>query len=381
MKNFTYYNPTRIEFGKEKENNIGQYIKEYGFKKVLLVFGSDRIKKDGLFASVTKSLSENGIAFEELGGVISNPVLSKVKQGIKIVHNTNCEAILSVGGGSVLDSCKTIAAGAKYDGETWDLFTGKAQINDALPVFNVLTLAATGSEMNPFAVVTNEETQEKFAIISPFIYPKVSVINPELMKSISNDYLAYSAVDIIAHSIDAYFSAKYIPEFNSGLVELIVKTVIRTTEKLINNPNDYDARGEFAWASTMALNGLIFNGLEGNSFDTHMIGHAMSALHNTPHGASLSITIPAWMKYYYDKNPKQFDRFAKEVFGLGTGKEGIIALENWFAKIGAPVTLAEADIQKNDIPAIAENANGLAKAWGIDKEYPAGTIAKILEQA
>ena len=381
MKDFTYYNPTRIEFGHGKENNVGEYIKGFGIEKVLLVFGSDRIKHDGLFDRVTASLSANGVAFEAFGGIVSNPLISKVKDGVKVALETNVQAVLAVGGGSVLDSVKAIAAGAKYSGDIWDLFTFKSPITEALPIFSVMTLAATGSEMNQGAVVTNDETREKYAITSPALFPKVSVVNPELMTSVGRDYLAYSAVDIIAHSVDVYFSATYIPEFNSGLIELIIKTVMRTTEVLLKNTDDYDARAEFAWAATQALNGSTVPGMEGNSFPTHMVEHAMSALHNVPHGAGLAMVIPAWFKFYQERNPAQFDRFAKEVFGVNTGAEGITALEQWFVRIGAPVTLEQGGIPREAIPALTDNAYGLALMWGLDAEYSKEDITRILELA
>ena len=178
MKNFSYHNPTRIEFGTGKEENIGQYISEYGISKVLIVYGSERIKKNGLFDKVAKLLTDNGISFEALGGVQSNPLLSKVYEGIEIAKSKNVEAVLAIGGGSVLDSSKAIAAGAKYDGDVWDFFTHKAVPSNALKIFDIMTLAATGSEMNNFAVVTNDETKEKFSLAGPATYPTVSVINP-----------------------------------------------------------------------------------------------------------------------------------------------------------------------------------------------------------
>lgn len=181
MDNFSFYNPTRIEFGKDKEQLIGQILAEYGVKKVLLTYGSERIKRDGLFATVSTSLEAKGISFVECGGIVSNPVISKVREAIALARAHQVDAVLSVGGGSVLDSSKAIAAGTRYPADVWDLFIGKGQIEAALPVFAILTLAATGSEMNSGAVVTNEATKEKFAIGSVHTFPKVSIVNPALM--------------------------------------------------------------------------------------------------------------------------------------------------------------------------------------------------------
>ncbi len=381
MHDFTYYNPTRIEFGKDKENYIGRYIKEAGIENVLLVYGTGSIKKSGLYERIVNSLNENGIAYQELDGVVSNPLLTRVNDGIDIAKTRQLQAVLGVGGGSVADSAKAIAAGAKYDGDVWDFFIHKAEITQALPVFTVMTLAATASEMNGNSVVMNDATKQKYSISSVLVNPVVSVVNPELMATVTPEYLAYSAVDIIAHSIEVYFTASTHPHFNSRIVESIVKSVIETTEILLAEPDNYDARGEFAWVASQALNGLTPAGTAGGSFPNHMIEHALSALYNVAHGAGLSIVIPAWMKWYKEQNPAQFERFAKEVFDLEGADAGITALEAWFAGIGSPIRLQDTGIPKEGINALAENAAELAKVWGMDEQYPKETIATILEKA
>ena len=355
MENFSFCNPTQIEFGRDKEKNIGKYISKNGVKKVLLVYGSKRVIEDGLFDVVIKSLKENGVDFIAFGGVVSNPILGTIQNAIKIAKDEKVDGVLSLGGGSVLDSSKAIAVGTLYDSDVWDFFLGKEQIKKALPIFDIITLAATGSEMNGYAVVTNEKTKQKFSIWSPLVYPKVSVINPELQKSVSKEYLVYSATDIIAHTIEGYFTAKIQPKYMSRQVENIIKTVIETTEILIKNPDDYNARGEFAWAATNALNGTTTVGTAGFSFPNHLIEHALSALYNVPHGAGLSVVIPAWAKWYYKENEAQFIRFAKEIFGKNTALEGIEALESWFNKIGTPTRLNQFGLDKSNISDIIEN--------------------------
>jgi NADP-dependent alcohol dehydrogenase len=381
MQNFTFFNPTQIEFGKDKEKEIGTHLKKCNIKKVLLTYGSERIKKDGLFDIVEKSLKENNIEIIAIGGIISNPVLSKVYEIISIAKKEKVDAILSVGGGSVLDSSKAIAAGALYDGDVWDFFIGKALVQKALPIFDILTLAATGSEMNCGAVITNENTKQKYAIQSPLLYPKVSVINPELMKTISKDYLVYSAADIIAHSIEGYFTAAIHPTYINRQIEAIIKTVMQTTEILINNPDDYNARAEFAWAATNALNGLTYVGTSGYSYPNHMIEHSLSALYNVPHGAGLSVVIPAWMKWYKSKNEAQFKRFAKEIFELETAEEGIDALEAWFNKVGTPTKLSQFNIPTSDTDKILENLLENAQYFGIKEIYTKDVLTKILNNA
>lgn len=381
MENFTYFNPTQIEFGTDKEHSIGQHVADRGIKKVLLCYGSDRIKRDGLFDVVNKSLAEKGISLVECGGIVSNPVISKVREAIDLARAHGVHAILSVGGGSVLDSSKAIAAGARYEGNVWDLFSGKAGIASALPIFSIMTLAATGSEMNSFAVVTNEETREKLFIGSPDLFPKVSIVNPALMRGVSRDYLVYSAADVIAHSIEAYFTASVHPSLQSRLVESVINTVIETTEALLLNPNDDDARGQFAWAATLALNGVTFSGAGGFNYPNHAIEHALSALFNVPHGAGLSVVMPAWMKWYHRRNPAQFERFAKHVFGVATAEQGIAALEQWFDKIGTPTRLSQLGIKESDLPAIVENVEVNVRAFGIAEIYSTEIVGSILKRA
>jgi hypothetical protein len=381
MKNFTYYNPTRIEFGKGKEKNIGKYISEYGISKVLIVYGSDRIKRNGLFDVVAHSLRENGISFEALGGVKSNPVLSKVYEGIELAKTKEVEAVLAIGGGSVLDSSKSIAAGALYEGDVWDFFIGKAIPTAALRIFDIMTLAATGSEMNNFAVVTNDKTKEKFSLAGPATFPTVSVINPELQATVTNDYLAYSAADIFAHCLDMYFSASYLPEYIAGYVENILKTVIRTTEILLHNPTDYEARGEFAWAATQALNGSTFCGVDGNRYDTHFIEHTLSAEYDIPHGAGLSIIVPAWMMWQKSQFPERLERFAINVFNVQGVDNGILALKQWYQKIGTPITLKEGDIPEKDIPTLVKKLFGISRMTGSESVYTEDMIRTVLEYA
>lgn len=381
MQNFTFYNPTQIEFGKAKEQEIGKHLHVNGVKKVLLTYGSDRIKKDGLFDTVVASLKAEGIAFVEFGGIQSNPLLSKVYEGVALAKKEEVDGLLAVGGGSVLDSTKAIAAGALYEGDVWDFFIGKAAPSVALPIFDIITLAATGSEMNCGGVVTNEATKEKFAIQSPLLYPKVSIINPKLQMSVSKEYLVYSASDIIAHSIEGYFTASVQPKIISRQVEAVIKTVIETTEKLLENPNDYEARGEFAWAATCALNGTTYVGTSGFSYPNHMIEHVLSALYDVPHGAGLSVVMPAWMKWYKSKNKAQFERFAKEIFGLDSADEGIKALESWFNKIGTPTKLSQFDLDKSNFEEIIKVGLGNAAYFGVGSIYTQEVFEEILTNA
>lgn len=380
MFDFTFHNPVKIEFGRGKERNIGLYMREFNAKRTLLIYGSDRIKKDGLFDKVTASLKENGIEFIELGGVVSNPVLSKVYEGIELARKFNADSVLSVGGGSCLDSAKAIAAGALYDGDVWDFFTGKNP-SRALKIFDVITLAATGSEMNSGAVVTNEATKQKFSIHGDVLYPLVSVVNPQLQASVSREYLVYSAADIIAHSIEGYFTAKVQPDIINLYIEANIKTVMKTTEILLADPDNYDARAEFAWAATMALNGLTYVGTHGYSYPNHMLEHAMSAVVNCAHGAGLAVIMPAWMKWYKSRNLGAFERFAREIFGVNSADEGIAAFKAWLSKIGAPVSLKVVGIEDETLEEVVNLAHDYAVNWRKDKLYTKENIKEIFELA
>ncbi len=380
MFDFEFHNPTKIIFGRNTENRIGEEVSQAGFQKVLFVYGRDSIKKSGLYERVVQSLQNAGITSFGYGGVVSNPVLSHTREGVKIAKQQEVDAVVALGGGSVLDEAKAIAVGAVVDDDIWNYFIGK-EVTDALPVFTVLTLAATGSEMNGNSVVTNEQTKQKYNISSPHVYPRVSILNPELTISVPEDYTAYGAVDAIAHVIEAYFTKKPGTYLQDMLVESIIRSIINTHRIITKDPEDYDARAQFMWAATLALNGLTPAGVGEYSFPNHMIEHALSAIYDIPHGAGLAIVIPAWMKWYMERNPKQFERLSQKIFKKNKGEEGIEALERWFACINAPTKLGKVNIPATDITMIAENAEGLAKLWGIDKTYNQQAISEILHLA
>ncbi len=381
MENFEFFNPTRILFGKQAEQKIGKLLKKDDIEKVLFVYGKSSIKDIGLYDRVVSSLKKEGIEFIEHGGVKPNPVLSHTRDGIAKAKKHKVDAILAVGGGSVIDEGKTIAVGAKTDKDIWEYFKRDKVIKKALPVYVILTLAATGSEMNGFAVITNEETKEKLSITSEHIFPKLSILNPELTFTVSSQYQAYAAVDTIAHVIEYYFSGQYCPNLQNRLIEGLIKTVIETTEIILNEPQDYNARAEFMWSATLALNGLTRLGIKGGEFPNHMIAHSLGALYDLPHGACLSIVIPAWMKWYKDKNYEQFERFAEKIFKVKSAEEGIDNLKAWFKKIGAPVSLRDAGIDASEMSSIIENAYNIAVVWDMAQKYSKEVLTEILKNA
>ncbi len=381
MENFEFCNPTKIIFGKETEKKIGKILKNDDVERVLFVYGRSSIKETGLYDKVVNSLRKEGIEFIEHGGVKPNPVLSHTREGIEKAKKYKVDAILSVGGGSVIDEGKTIAVGAKTNKDVWDFFKRDKEIKKALSVYVILTLAATGSEMNGFAVITNEETQEKLSISSEHIFPRVSILNPQLTCTVSAQYQAYAAVDAIAHVIEHYFTGSYCPNLQNRFVECLIKTIIETTETILKESQNYNARAEFMWSATLALNGLAKVGIKGGSFPNHMIAHSLGAIYDLPHGACLSIVIPAWMRWYKERNLMQFERFAKEVFGVNTAEEGIFQIKEWFRKIGAPVSLKEVGISTGEIERIVENAYNIAKVWQMDKEYTKEVLTEIIKNA
>ncbi len=355
MKDFELCIPTKIVFGKNRVAEVAKYVSQYG-KTLLLVYGMNSIKKSGIYDKVTQALKKEGLNIIEHPGVKSNPVLSHVKKGIALAKKEKVNVILAVGGGSVIDESKAIAAGACYNGDVWDFFEDKAKIKKALPVITVLTISATASEMNNVSVVTNEERKQKFGFGNDNFYPKVSILDPTVTYTIPANYSAYSGVDAIIHAIEGYFTHenKWLP-IQDRYVEGIVKTLIESTDIILKKPDDYDGRATFMWAATLAFNGLGTAGVEGASVPNHMFAHVLGAFYDIPHGAALSIIVPAWMKYKYKENIGQFVKFAENVFDIKkssdeeTALAGIDALENWFKKIGAPVSFKDADLPEDEL--------------------------------
>lgn len=378
MKSFMFYNPTEIVFGESKTSKIGKYVKG---KKCLLLYGSGSIKKNGIYDNVADSLKKEEVVFVEKGGVKPNPVLSFVYEAIELAKSEQVDCILAVGGGSVIDTAKAVAAGYYYEGDVWDFFIDKAQIIKALPIYVVLTLAATASEMNSGAVITNEKTKQKFNIRADALFPKVSILDPVNTYTVPRNQVANGSVDAIVHLLEGYFTKTY-PNtpIQDGFVEVLVKTVIEETKQIFKNPEDYDARANFMWSATLALNGLTTAGIGNFAFPNHMMGHSLSALYDVAHGASLSIMLPAWLKYNEAKLKGRLSRFGKEVFGQDDPKQAILAIEEYFKEIGSPVRLGGAHIDVSEIDKIAENAVALAKKWGLN-EYTKEVIADILKLA
>ena len=375
MRDFVFQNPTKIIFGRGKISNLGEEVKKYA-SKVLLVYGRKSIKENGVYDEVTASLKKSGITFVELSGVKPNPVLSKVKEGIEIARKEKVEAIVAVGGGSVIDTSKTIAAGFYYDGDIWDAFVGKYKVEKSLPIFVVLTISATGSEMNGGAVITNEETKQKFSFWTNSSYPKVSILDPSVQFTLPKIQTLNGAADAISHVLELYFDGSKNTLIVDEISEGIIRTIISSTEILINEPDNYNARANLVWSATLALNGINGTGRNGGDWSSHAIEHSLSALYDISHGSGLAVVFPAWMRYVYKEDVAKFARFARKVFNVSSSDDesaalqGIEKLKGWYKQIGLPVTLADVNVPEDEVEKVVENASMRTPFGKLKRLYP-----------
>ncbi|WP_129729360.1 iron-containing alcohol dehydrogenase [Ectobacillus funiculus] len=360
MQNFTFYNPTKLIFGKGQLEQLKVEVPNYG-QRVLVVYGGGSIKRSGLYDQVMDILNELGTEVHELSGVEPNPRLTTVQKGVDICKEHNVDVLLAVGGGSVIDCTKAIAVGAKYEGNVWDIITRKVAANGALPFGTVLTLAATGSEMNSGSVITNWETNEKYGWSSPFTFPRFSILDPVYTFTVPQDQTVYGMVDIMSHVIEQYFHQGTNTLLQDRYCESLLKTVIKTAPKLVNDLENYELRETILYCGTMALNGILQMGVRGD-WATHNIEHAVSAVYDIPHGGGLAILFPNWMKHVLDENVLRFKQFAVGVFDIQIeGKsdrevalEGIEALRSFWTSIGAPARLADYKIGDEHIELMAD---------------------------
>jgi hypothetical protein len=379
MGNFSFHVPTKLVFGKGVFGEVGGELRAAGMKKVLLLAGGGSIRANGVYEQVTVSMREAGVKWAEVWGVQPNPLITKVDEAVAVAKREKAQAILSVGGGSVLDSAKAAAAGYHMK-RSWDAFENPADITRALPVFAVLTLSATGSEMNPFAVVTNAEQKKKWAIAAPVLYPRVSFLDPAVQASLPWRQTACGAVDALSHIME-YYSMGREQDTAVSLNSALSGAVIRATDTLARKPRDYSARANLAWAATLALNGISGAMLDGGEWSVHTMEHAVSALHpEVAHAEGLAVLFPAWILYVAKSNPETFRRWAKEVWGASTVEAGVA---KWRSKLRAwkmPVTLAGLGIAEREIPAIAANAM-LKGPFGVLRKMQKRDVQSVLRLA
>ncbi|MCH6269393.1 iron-containing alcohol dehydrogenase [Neobacillus citreus] len=362
MDNFIFQNPTKLIFGKDQLQQLKVEVPRYG-KKVLLVYGGGSIKRTGLYDKVVTILNEIGAEVFELPGVEPNPRITTARKGVEICKTEGIDFILAVGGGSVIDCSKLIAAGAKYDGDAWDIVIKKAFAKEALPFGTVLTLAATGSEMNAGSVITNWETNEKYGWGSAVTFPKFSILDPVHTYSVPKNQTIYGIVDMMSHVLEHYFHLTEETDFQDRMCESLLITVMETAPKLLEDLENYDHRATILYCGTMALNGILNMGYRGD-WATHNLEHAVSAVYDIPHGGGLAILFPHWMEHNLKVKPERFKQLAERVLGVNcegksaeeAGLEGIRKLREYWNSIGAPTRLADYDIDESKLDLMADRA-------------------------
>ncbi len=365
-----YYTPTKVVFGKAAEHQVGTELEKLGVKKVLLHYGGNSAKKSGLLDRVKASLSENGIQSVELGGVVPNPRLSLVYEGIELVKKEELDFILAVGGGSVIDSAKAIGYGVANEGDVWELYQSKRRATACLPIGTVLTIAAAGSEMSTGSVITKEEGWEKRAYDDDLGRPAVSFLNPELLKTLPWYQTAAGSADILMHTMERYFNQSTNMVLTDGLSETILRTVMEQTMIVKEDPQNYEALAELMWASSISHNGLTGFGTDGGDWATHMLEHELSGIFDVTHGAGLAAIWGSWARYVYQNRLDRFVKFAVNVMGVTpeqtddeTAIAGIEKMEAYYRSIDMPVSVSEMDVQLTD-DQITEMADKCTEAAG-----------------
>ncbi len=379
MESFTFYNPVKMIYGKGEISKIGEEISQHGINKVLLIAGGGSIRKNGVYEQTTKSLIANKIEWVESWGVKPNPDLVKVHEMVEFAKNEKVDAILAVGGGSVIDSAKAVAAGVVLDEDVWDLFENQQEVVKALPLFTVLTLSATGTEMDEFAVITNENENKKWGIYGRGLFPKVSIVDPSVQAKLPWFQTVNGAIDAFSHIMEQYFSGKS-ADTTMSLAESLMKSIIKATDKLQIDPNDYDARADLAWASSLALNGIIRTGTGLGDWATHGIEHGISAIKpDVSHGAGLGVIFPAWIEYIGSDDQEAFARWSKNVWNCDSLKDAIQAYRDKIMHWGHPISLYEIGVEDGDVESIVNAV--MKKPLGRIKALTETDVRAILDIA
>lgn len=391
MLNFEYYTPTRVIFGTGTENETGAQIKKHGGRRILVHYGSESAKKSGLLDKVIQSIKDEGLYCTTLGGVVPNPRLGKVYEGIALCKKENIDFILAVGGGSTIDSAKAIALGAVSDGEVWDFFLDLRVPERALPVGSVLTLAAAGSETSLSSVITNEEGWLKRGLNLEILRPKFAIMNPELTYTLPPYQTASGIVDIMMHTMDRYFSPTKGVDFVDRISEALLQSVIKAGTSCMENPSEYEARANLMWAGSVSHNNLTGTG-KLTDFAPHAIEHELSGKYDVAHGAGLAAIWPHWARFVYEADVMKFAQYAVRVWNISmdfenpqrTALEGIAATERYFRSIGMPANLKELGIEASagDIEEMSEKCTFFGKRTiGNFKNLGYNEIKAIYEMA
>lgn len=371
MFDFKYYTPTKVIFGRESESRVGELIKEYGAQKVMIHYGGKSAIKSGLLDSVKRTLNNSDISYVELGGVVPNPHLAKVREGIELGKKEKVDFILAVGGGSVIDSAKAISYGlAEPEYDVWELFSGKRKAKKFLPIASILTIAAAGSETSNSCVITNEKTGEKRAYDDDLSRPKFAIMNPELTMSLPDYQTESGCTDIMMHTMERYFTNDGNMELTDEIAEGLMRNVMKYAEILHNDPKNYEARAEIMWAGSLAHNGLTGCGNDGGDFVSHMLEHELGGMFDVTHGAGLAAIWPSWARYVYKDCLARFVRYAVNVMGVTpaandeeTALKGIEEMEKFYHRIGMPINMKELGISPTE-EQILEMAESCSNAVG-----------------
>lgn len=362
MNNFVFCSPTEFVFGKDTEAQVGVLVRKYGVRKVMIAYGGGSIIRSGLLDRVKESLQAAGVTYGEFGGVQPNPIDTKVYEGIDICRREQAEMILAVGGGSVIDTAKAIAAGVPYEGDFWDFFIGKEKVTKALKVAVILTIPAAGSEGSGNSVITKIETLQKLSLRVPeLLRPVFSIMNPELTYTLPPFQTACGIADMMVHIMERYFTNTQDVEISDRLCEGTLMAIIKEAYRIKQNPEDYDARANMMWCGTIAHNGTCGIGCE-EDWASHFLEHEISAIYNVTHGAGLTVIVPAWMTFVSRQNPKKIAQFANRIFGIPESEDleemalaGVSRLKHFFRYLGLPVNFKELDVENPDIERLADS--------------------------
>ena len=391
MENFLYYTPTKVVFGKGTEKQIGTLVKEYNCKKVLVHYGSGSVKKSGLLDRIYASLDEAGISYISLGGVVPNPRLSLVYEGIALCKREEVDFILAVGGGSVIDSAKAIGYGVTNEGDVWDFYEKKREPKNCLPIGVVLTIAAAGSEMSNSSVITNEDGWKKRGCNNDCCRAKFAVMNPELTMTLPAYQTACGCVDIMMHTMERYFNQVENMELTDGFSEHLIRTVMKNAKILKEDPENYNARAEVMWAGSLAHNGLMGCGTDGGDWASHQLEHELGGMFDVAHGAGLAAVWGSWARYVMDARPERFAQFAQNVMQVEKGEDtaktaqkGIEAMEDFYRSIDMPVSIQELGVilTEEQIKELADKCSFYEKRTiGCVKKLDREDIYKIYQAA
>lgn len=357
MNNFEFYSPTDFVFGRETEKQVGALAKRFGGSRLLVTYGGGHVVRSGLLARIEEVLQTESIEYVLFGGIQPNPTDENVYDGIRLARANNINMVLAVGGGSVIDASKAIAAGTPYDGDFWDFYSGKKVVDFALPVGVVLTIPAAGSEGSGNSVITQLSSKKKISLRTPFwMRPKFAVMNPELTFSLPAYQTVAGATDMMAHIMERYFTNTPHTEVADAVGEGVMRTIIEVTPRVLAAPDDYDARAALMWCGTLAHNGICGTGNE-EDWASHGLEHELSAFYGVTHGAGLAVMFPAWLTYMAEHNPHKLVKWAKNVWNADSPQEGIAHLKTWLRGIGMPTTIQELGIDNFDLETINEHVH------------------------